>query len=153
MWIWNTFTSPIFSWYGSFWLISVPKTEIPSLWSTVWKQWRRHRGSKQVHGGPGKGLLFWREKKDRREMCYVHRLEGRSYWQVMVKFLFPGNPKYKETRTFWLSLVAWIECDVKHTMVSSLIERQRAGLTYWGFCPNTSSGGSVPDACLWQGPS
>ena len=40
-----------------------PKLKIQSSWYTVWKQLRRNRGSKRVLGGPGKGLLFWRDKK------------------------------------------------------------------------------------------
>ena len=63
IWIWNRSSSPLFSWYGFFWLLSVPKTEIPFLWYTVLKQWRHHRGSKRVLGGTRKGLLFWRDKK------------------------------------------------------------------------------------------
>ena len=57
-WFEILFSSPIFSWFGSFWLLSVPKTEIQASWFTVWKQWRRHRGSKKVLWGPGTDLLF-----------------------------------------------------------------------------------------------
>ena len=103
MWIWNPCSSPIFSWYGSIWLLSVPETEIPYSWFTIGKEWRCHRGSKWV----GKGLLFWRDKKARTETGYVHCLEGRLYWKVMVKFSFPGSPKYQGPRTFWSSLVYW----------------------------------------------
>ena len=106
MWIWNPSSSAIFSWYGFFWLLSVPKTEIPSSWHTIWKQCRRHGGSIRVLGGPGKGLLFWRYKKAWTEMGLVHCLEGRLYWKVMVKFLFSGSPKYKGPWTFWSSLVS-----------------------------------------------
>ena len=36
------------------WLLSDPKTEIQPSWNKIWKQWRRHRGSERVFGGPGK---------------------------------------------------------------------------------------------------
>ena len=39
----------------------VPKIEIQPSWDTVWKQRRRHR-SERIFGGPGKGLLFGRNK-------------------------------------------------------------------------------------------
>ena len=39
MCIWTPSSSPIFSCYGPFWPLSVPKTEIPSLWYTIWEQW------------------------------------------------------------------------------------------------------------------
>ena len=45
--------------------------------------------------GPGKCLLFWNDKKARREIGSVHYLEGRLYWKEMVKFSFPGSPKCK----------------------------------------------------------
>ena len=86
----------IFSWYGSFWLLSVPKTEIPSSWYTIKKQWRRHRGSKRVLGGPEKGLLFWRDKKAQTEMAKCIAFMG-DY----IEKYFPGSQKYKGPRTFW----------------------------------------------------
>ena len=103
MWIGNTSSSPIFSWYGSFGLLSVPQTEIPSSWNIVWKQWRRHRGSKQVPGAQGQGLLCSRDKKARTEMGWMHCLEGRLYWIIMVKLSVPDSPKYKGSRIFWQS--------------------------------------------------
>ena len=92
MWIWNPSSSPILSWYGSFRLISVPKTEIPSSWYTVWKQWRHHRGSKRVLGGPGKGLLFWRDKK-----AWTDGLSALPWREIILK----------SNGQFFFSLVAW----------------------------------------------
>ena len=63
MWIWNPSLSPIFSWYCSFWLPSVPKTEIPSSWYTVWRQWRYHRGNNEYLGDQEKAFYFEGIKK------------------------------------------------------------------------------------------
>ena len=77
MWIWNPSSSPIFSWYGSFWMLSVPKTEIPPPWYTVWKQWRRHRVSKLVLGDQEKAFYFEgiRKLEQRCAKCIVLREE------------------------------------------------------------------------------
>ena len=48
-------------------LISVSKTEIQSSLCAVWKQWRRHRGSKRVLVGQ-ENVFYWRDKKDQTEM-------------------------------------------------------------------------------------
>ena len=88
---------------------------LTSIWSQnwnpffvdkIWKQWRRHRGSEGVFGGPGKkGLLFGGDKQAWIEMDLVHCLERGLYWKVMTTFSFPGNRKYLGPRTFWSHLV------------------------------------------------
>ena len=83
MWTWNPSSSPIFSWYGSFWLLSVPKTEIPSSWFTVWKQLRCHRGSQRVYGDQEKVCYFEGIRKLEQRWTKCITLKGdyiEKYW-------------------------------------------------------------------------
>ena len=54
----KSFLIPIFSWYSSFWLLFVPKTEIPSSWYTVWKQWRVIEAVNKYLGDQEKASYF-----------------------------------------------------------------------------------------------
>ena len=72
-WFEILFSSPIFSWFGS-WLLSVPKTEIQASWSTVWKQWRRHRGSKKYFGDQEQTFYFWRDNLRKLEQRWTKRI-------------------------------------------------------------------------------
>ena len=80
MWIWNPSSFPK---YGFSWLLSVPKTEIPSSWYTSWKQRMRHWSSKRVLGGPGKPLDFYIKKN----LILSRGMGFRTMWLVRQRSL------------------------------------------------------------------
>ena len=55
-------------------------------------------------GGPGRRLLFWRDKQTGTALEKVHRDKGILCWEIMAQFPLLVSPKVQRPRTFWSSL-------------------------------------------------
>ena len=82
VWLWNAFTSLLFSRLSTLGLLLASENEIWTTTEVIWKQQWRHGGCWRLLRGACFSLIFLKDRKTRISLANVYWCQGKLSWKI-----------------------------------------------------------------------